>query len=263
MISAELHVYGFAVIDFEDADFERRVNSVQASLFPRLGADLNDSESDKRTGDRRIQDAWKFNEDVNLLSRLYVRRAFPFTKAQFSGRHATGGVRRRCSFFKLAGAIGVWCLGCNGRCICRGGGAILCAGIASSADRQQRHDRTPRLGPLTGISAGSVLGRVEHDYRSRRHTPLKPSWCVRTGSDLVRKPGSRRRAANRPPPPDPSVAGHTLLFGILHILRRSLLGRSSWSAATARHRWDRRRQATPNSYFGLALPVQRKCLRVG
>jgi hypothetical protein len=92
-IATKLHIDGFAVIDFEDIDFDRRVERIRASLIPRLGADLNDPESDKTTGGRRIQDAWKFDEDVraiavnpailNLLSRLYGRRAFPFQTLNF------------------------------------------------------------------------------------------------------------------------------------------------------------------------------------
>jgi len=92
-IATKLHVDGFAVIDFEDVEFDQRVDRIRASLIPRLGADLNDPESDKTRGDRRIQDAWKFDEDVraiavnpailNLLSRLYGRRAFPFQTLNF------------------------------------------------------------------------------------------------------------------------------------------------------------------------------------
>lgn len=92
-IAIKLHVDGFAVIDFEDADFSDRVDRIRASLIPRLGAHLNDPESDKTQGERRIQDAWKFDEDVraiaanpailNLLSRLYGRRAFPFQTLNF------------------------------------------------------------------------------------------------------------------------------------------------------------------------------------
>lgn len=92
-IAIKLNRDGFAVIDFEDAEFDRRVDRILASLTPRLGAHLNDPESDKTTGGRRIQDAWKFDDDVraiainptilNLLSRLYGRRAFPFQTLNF------------------------------------------------------------------------------------------------------------------------------------------------------------------------------------
>jgi ectoine hydroxylase-related dioxygenase (phytanoyl-CoA dioxygenase family) len=92
-IATKLHRDGFAVIDFDDVEFDSRVNRIRASLTPRMGADLNDPESVKTIGDRRIQDAWKFDEDVraiavnpailNLLSRLYGRRAFPFQTLNF------------------------------------------------------------------------------------------------------------------------------------------------------------------------------------
>jgi hypothetical protein len=92
-IATKLHVDGFAVIDFEDPDFNDRVDRIRASLIPRLGAHLNDPESDKTQGVRRIQDAWNFDEDVraiavnpamlDLLSRLYGRRAFPFQTLNF------------------------------------------------------------------------------------------------------------------------------------------------------------------------------------
>ena len=92
-VATKLHVDGFAVIDFEDVEFDQRVDRIRASLIPRLGAHLNDPESDKTLGLRRIQDAWKFDEDVraiavnagilNLLSRLYGRRAFPFQTLNF------------------------------------------------------------------------------------------------------------------------------------------------------------------------------------
>jgi ectoine hydroxylase-related dioxygenase (phytanoyl-CoA dioxygenase family) len=93
VIATKLHVDGFAVIDFEDVEFDQRVDRIHASLIPRLGAHLNDPGSDKTQGLRRIQDAWQFDDDVraiaanpailNLLSRLYGRRAFPFQTLNF------------------------------------------------------------------------------------------------------------------------------------------------------------------------------------
>lgn len=92
-IAIKLHADGFAVIDFEDADFDGRVDRIQAALIPLLGAHLNDPASDKTQGNRRVQDAWKTNDDVRaiavnpsiltLLSRLYGRRAFPFQTLNF------------------------------------------------------------------------------------------------------------------------------------------------------------------------------------
>lgn len=93
VIAAKLHADGYAVIDLDDADFDARVARIRAALTARLGAHLDDPESDKTQGERRIQDAWKFDDDVraiaanpailDLLSRLYGRRAFPFQTLNF------------------------------------------------------------------------------------------------------------------------------------------------------------------------------------
>lgn len=92
-IAQQLHARGFAVIDFNDPQFDDRVERIRASLGPRFGLPLDDPESDKTLGERRIQDAWKFDEDVraiaanvhilDLLSRLYGRQAFPFQTLNF------------------------------------------------------------------------------------------------------------------------------------------------------------------------------------
>jgi len=92
-IATTLHRDGFAVIDYGNVEFDQRVDRIRVSLTPWLGAHLNGPESDKTVGVRRIQDAWQFDEDVrviavnpvilNLLSRLYGRRAFPFLTLNF------------------------------------------------------------------------------------------------------------------------------------------------------------------------------------
>lgn len=92
-IASHLHLHGFAIIDFDDAEFDARVERIRAALSPRFDVDLDDPESDKTLGEGRIQDAWKFDEDVRaiavnrsiceLLSRLYGRRAFPFQTLNF------------------------------------------------------------------------------------------------------------------------------------------------------------------------------------
>lgn len=92
-VAVELHERGYAVLDFPDADIDERIARIKAALGPRYGMDLTDPQSDKTVGERRIQDAWQFNEDVraiaanqtllDLLSKLYGRRAFPFQTLNF------------------------------------------------------------------------------------------------------------------------------------------------------------------------------------
>lgn len=92
-IALQLHERGYAVIDFPDEQVDARIDRIKASLRPLYKADLLDPESIKNEGDMRIQDAWKFNDDVRtiasnpaileLLSRLYGRRAFPFQTLNF------------------------------------------------------------------------------------------------------------------------------------------------------------------------------------
>ena len=92
-IANDLHEKGFAVFDFSDADLNDRIKRIQSHLGPRYGIDFADPHSDKTNGERRIQDAWKFDEDVraiaanqaviDLLSKLYGRKAFPFQTLNF------------------------------------------------------------------------------------------------------------------------------------------------------------------------------------
>lgn len=92
-IAVQLNEHGYAVLDFPDEEIVERVERVKASLAPRFAIDFSKEDSVKNTGDLRIQDAWKFNEDVKtiaanpailaLLSKLYGRRAFPFQTLNF------------------------------------------------------------------------------------------------------------------------------------------------------------------------------------
>ena len=92
-IGLELHERGYAVFDFPDDDIDTRIERIKASLSPRFGVDFNDPLSDKTAGERRVQDAWKFNDDVkdiasneiviDLLSKLFGRKAFPFQTLNF------------------------------------------------------------------------------------------------------------------------------------------------------------------------------------
>lgn len=92
-IGLELFHRGYAVMDFPDPDIDQRIDRIKANLGPRYGIDFDDPESDKTCGERRIQDAWKFDADVlaiavnthvkTLLGRLYGRAAFPFQTLNF------------------------------------------------------------------------------------------------------------------------------------------------------------------------------------
>jgi hypothetical protein len=92
-IAISLHEKGYAVFDFPDTDLDARIVRIKRNLAPRYGIDFDDPQSNKTTGDCRIQDAWAFDEDVreiaanrtvlNLLSKLYGRQAFPFQTLNF------------------------------------------------------------------------------------------------------------------------------------------------------------------------------------
>jgi len=93
-IATDLNERGYAVLDFPDPQIDTRIARILANLSPRyLDIDFADSQSDKTQGERRIQDAWKFDEDVraiasnqailDLLRKLYGREAFPFQTLNF------------------------------------------------------------------------------------------------------------------------------------------------------------------------------------
>lgn len=92
-IATDLHEKGYAVFDFPDVDLGDRIDRIQQHLGPRYGINFADPHSDKTAGDRRVQDAWQFDEDVraiaanqaviDLLGKLYGRRAFPFQTLNF------------------------------------------------------------------------------------------------------------------------------------------------------------------------------------
>lgn len=92
-IATCLYEKGYAVFDFPDADIDARIDRIKGNLSSRYRIDFDDPQSDKTIGERRIQDAWTFDEDVraiaaneavlDLLSKLYGRRAFPFQTLNF------------------------------------------------------------------------------------------------------------------------------------------------------------------------------------
>jgi hypothetical protein len=92
-IGQDLFAQGYAVFDFPDDALDQRIARIQHDLAPRYGVDFADPESDKTAGERRVQDAWKTNPDVQaiaaneavvaLLSKLFGRQAFPFQTLNF------------------------------------------------------------------------------------------------------------------------------------------------------------------------------------
>lgn len=92
-IARSLNENGFAVFDFPDPDVLERIERIKENLGPRFGIPLDDPEADKTRGERRIQDAWQFDDDVraiaanaevlDLLEKLYGRRPFPFQTLNF------------------------------------------------------------------------------------------------------------------------------------------------------------------------------------
>jgi hypothetical protein len=92
-IANDLHGKGYAIFDFPDHGLNSRIDRIKSHLGPRYDIDFSQSDSDKTIGERRIQDAWRFDEDVraiatnqivqDLLSKLYGRKAFPFQTLNF------------------------------------------------------------------------------------------------------------------------------------------------------------------------------------
>jgi len=93
-LARSLHADGFGVIDFPDPEIDARIDRIRRNLGPRYDIPLDDPAAEKTKGDPRIQDAWTENEDVHaiasnpaildLLSKLYGRRAFPFQTLNFA-----------------------------------------------------------------------------------------------------------------------------------------------------------------------------------
>jgi hypothetical protein len=92
-IGLELHLRGYAVLNFPDNDLDGRIERLKANLAPHFNAEFTDPGSEKNKSERRIQDAWKIDDDVlaiaansqvlSMLGRLYGRPAFPFQTLNF------------------------------------------------------------------------------------------------------------------------------------------------------------------------------------
>ena len=93
-VAADLHERGYAVIDFPDDHLDERIDRIKAFLATWWDVDMSDPETIKNSGAvHRVQDAWSCNDDVRaiasnhevleLLGKLYGRRAFPFQTLNF------------------------------------------------------------------------------------------------------------------------------------------------------------------------------------
>ena len=92
-IATDLNHRGYAVFDFPDPLLDERVERIRASCAPKFGFDDTDEAASKMPIVGRIQDAWQYDEDVRaiaanesvleLLSKLWGRRAFPFQTLNF------------------------------------------------------------------------------------------------------------------------------------------------------------------------------------
>jgi hypothetical protein len=88
-VARDLNRDGYAIIDFPDADFDQRATALTRDLDKYFDWD------NWRTngGGMRVHDAWKFDANakalavnarvMNLLSRIYGRRAWPFQTLNF------------------------------------------------------------------------------------------------------------------------------------------------------------------------------------
>ncbi len=92
-IATSLFENGFATMTFPDSEIDSRIERVKMRLSSHFDIDFADEESDKTNTERRIQDAWTFDDDVraiaaneqvlDLLGKLYGRPAFPFQTLNF------------------------------------------------------------------------------------------------------------------------------------------------------------------------------------
>jgi hypothetical protein len=88
-IARDLHRDGYAIVDFPDAQFESRASA----LCTDLDRYYNWDEWRAQGGGMRVHDAWKFDANaralavnariIDILSRIYGRRAWPFQTLNF------------------------------------------------------------------------------------------------------------------------------------------------------------------------------------
>lgn len=92
-IATQLHSTGFACFDFPDPELDARIQRIRDHLGQSFDLGQWRDRGWAEGGGLRIQDAWKSDSDVraiaanetivNLLTRIYGRRAFPFQTLNF------------------------------------------------------------------------------------------------------------------------------------------------------------------------------------
>lgn len=92
-IATELNKNGYAVFDFPDLQLDARIQRIRERFAREFGIDNRDSTAFEEPTKGRVQDAWQHDEDVRaiaandavveLLSKLWGRRAFPFQTLNF------------------------------------------------------------------------------------------------------------------------------------------------------------------------------------
>ncbi|HDV6326894.1 phytanoyl-CoA dioxygenase family protein [Burkholderia cenocepacia] len=92
-IARDLHHNGFAIIDFPDTEFDQLAERIKEDLRDQYKWDYWFDEGYNIGDGLRIQDAWKFNDDVkriatnshilHLLKKLFGRHAWPFQTLNF------------------------------------------------------------------------------------------------------------------------------------------------------------------------------------
>lgn len=92
-VAMDLHLKGYAVIEFPDSEFAAVAERIQQTLAPQFDFEQWRRDGWTHNAGLRVQDAWKSCADVRrlainepiqgLLSTLYGRRAFPFQTLNF------------------------------------------------------------------------------------------------------------------------------------------------------------------------------------
>lgn len=92
-VAHSLATQGYALIEFPDADFHRKAESIKTALGARFDFDAWRANGHREGVSLRVRDAWHFNQDVRdiaanpailaLLGQLYGRRAKPFQTLNF------------------------------------------------------------------------------------------------------------------------------------------------------------------------------------
>lgn len=92
-VAVALNRDGYAVITFPDPLIGEKIDRIRARLAPTFGLSEDGSGNTAALSGLRIQDAWQTDEDVraiasnpavlDLLTKLYGRRAFPFQTLNF------------------------------------------------------------------------------------------------------------------------------------------------------------------------------------